>query len=191
MPAPADGAAEPSTFRDSSPTLQHTCDSLEMHNDGAWRKSYRVGITPKTHLLCYTDTPDRHLCSYPGSTARQSPIRPVPRLIGKVSPVMNAQSLQYQPEDFETVAEAEVDSRGRVSLGKAGAEPGRRYRVERNIDGVLILTPVVSIPEREMIVWRNPELAAAVRQGIAEAEAGQTTDRGSFAQYAEDAEDED
>lgn len=104
---------------------------------------------------------------------------------------MNAQSLQYQPEDFETVAEAEVDSRGRVSLGKAGAEPGRRYRVERNIDGVLILTPVVSIPEREMIVWRNPELAAAVRQGIAEAEAGQTTDRGSFAQYAEDAEDED
>jgi hypothetical protein len=68
---------------------------------------------------------------------------------------MNAQSLQYQPEDFETVAEAEVDSRGRVSLGKAGAEPGRRYRVERNIDGVLILTPVVSIPEREMIVWRK------------------------------------
>jgi hypothetical protein len=104
---------------------------------------------------------------------------------------MNAQSLQYEHEDFETVAEAEVDSRGRVSLGKAGAEPGRRYRVERNIDGVLILIPVVSIPEREMIVWRNPELAAAVRQGIAEAEAGQTADRGSFAQYAEDAEDED
>ena len=104
---------------------------------------------------------------------------------------MNAHSLQYEPEDFETVAEAEVDSRGRVSLGKAGAEPGRRYRGGRNIDGVLILIPVVSIPEREMIVWRNPELAAAVRQGIAEAEAGQTTDRGSFAQYAEDAEDED
>lgn len=104
---------------------------------------------------------------------------------------MNAQSVQYESEDFETVAEAEVDSRGRVSLGKAGAEPGRRYRVERNIDGVLILIPVVSIPEREMVVWRNPELAAAVRQGIAEAEAGQTTDRGSFAQYAEGTEDED
>jgi hypothetical protein len=104
---------------------------------------------------------------------------------------MNAQSLQYEAEEFETVAEAEVDSRGRVSLGKAGAEPGRRYRVERNIDGVLLLIPVVSIPEREMIVWRNPELAAAVRQGIAEAEAGQTTDRGSFAHYAEDPEDED
>jgi hypothetical protein len=105
-----------------------------------------------------------------------------------------AQSLPYDPKEFETVAEAEVDSRGRISLGKAGAEPGRRYRVERNIDGVLILIPVVSIPEREMIVWRNPELASAIRQGIAEAEAGQTTDRGSFAAYAgdaEDAEDED
>lgn len=104
---------------------------------------------------------------------------------------MNAQSAPYEHNEFETVAEAEVDSRGRVSLGKAGAEPGRRYRVERNIDGVLILIPVVSIPEREMIVWRNPELASAVRQGIAEAERGETTDRGSFAQYAEDAEDED
>jgi hypothetical protein len=27
------------------------------------------------------------------------------------------------------------------------------YRVARNIDGVLLLTPVVSIPERELIVW--------------------------------------
>jgi predicted RNA binding protein YcfA (HicA-like mRNA interferase family) len=40
----------------------------------------------------------------------------------------------------------EVDSRGRVSLGRAGAEPARRYRVARDIDGVLLLTPVVCIP---------------------------------------------
>ncbi|MGO8956958.1 MAG: hypothetical protein ACLQFR_06270 [Streptosporangiaceae bacterium] len=99
-------------------------------------------------------------------------------------------SASIQREQFETVAEAEVDSRGRVSLGKAGAEPGRRYRVERNIDGVLLLIPVVSIPEREMIVWRNPELAASIREGIAQAEAGQTVDRGNFAQYAGDDDDE-
>jgi hypothetical protein len=162
-----------------------------MHNDGVSGKSYRVGIAQKP-TYCVIQTPRPPLMQTPRQHQPDSPRSvPVPRLIGKVSPVMNAQSLQYEPEDFETVAEAEVDSRGRVSLGKAGAEPGRRYRVERNIDGVLILIPVVSIPEREMIVWRNPELAAAVRQGIAEAEAGQTTDRGSFAQYAEDADDED
>ena len=50
---------------------------------------------------------------------------------------MTAESLGYDHQEFETVAEAEVDSRGRVSLGRAGAEPGRRYRVERNVDGVL------------------------------------------------------
>ncbi len=102
---------------------------------------------------------------------------------------MSEPSPQYNPEHFETVAEAEVDARGRVSLGKAGAEPGRRYRVERNIDGVLLLIPVVSIPEREMIVWRNPELATSVREGIAQAETGQTVDLGSFEKYADDDED--
>jgi hypothetical protein len=103
---------------------------------------------------------------------------------------MTAQSAPYEPEDFETVAEARVDSRGRVSLGEAGAKPGRRYRVERNVDGVLLLIPVVSIPEREMIVWRNPDLATEIREGIAEAERGETVDLGSFAQYSDD-EDED
>lgn len=111
-------------------------------------------------------------------------------VIGKVA-VMTAEFLRYEREEFQTVAEARVDSRGRVSLGEAGAKPGRRYRVERNVDGVLLLIPVVSIPEREMIVWRNPELAAEILDGIAQAEAGQTADRGSFAQYADDAEDDE
>jgi hypothetical protein len=103
---------------------------------------------------------------------------------------MTAQPLQYEREEFETVAEAKVDSRGRVSLGEAGATPGRRYRVERNVDGVLLLIPVVSIPEREMIVWRNPEIAESILQGLAEAEAGQTVERPGFTQHADD-EDED
>ena len=102
-----------------------------------------------------------------------------------------AQSPSFPPPEFETVAEAEVDSRGRVSLGRAGAEPGRRYRVERNVDGVLLLIPVVSIPEREMVVWRNPELASSIRRGLEQAERGETADLGSFAQYADDGDEED
>ncbi len=97
----------------------------------------------------------------------------------------------YETEPSETVRiEVEVDSRGRVSLGKAGAQPGRRYRVEQRIDGVLLLIPVVSIPEREMLVWRNPELAAEIREALVQAEHGETVDLGSFAQYDTD-EDED
>ena len=98
---------------------------------------------------------------------------------------MNA-AARYEKDEFETIAEVEVDSRGRVSLGRVGAEPGRRYRVEHNIDGVLLLIPVVSIPEREMIVWRDPELARAIREGLAEAERGETENLGSFAEYATD-----
>ena len=99
---------------------------------------------------------------------------------------MTAESIRYEQEQFETVAEVEVDSRGRISLGKAGAEPGRRYRVDQRVDGVLLLIPVVSIPEREMIVWRNPELAGEIRQGLTEAEEGRTVDLGSFEQYDTD-----
>jgi len=103
---------------------------------------------------------------------------------------MTAASSRYEWEQFETVAEVEVDSRGRVSLGRAGAEPGRRYRVEQRVDGVLLLIPVVSIPEREMVVWRNPELAAEIRGSLAEAERGETVDLGSFQRY-DDSDDED
>ncbi len=88
-------------------------------------------------------------------------------------------------EEFEVVAEAETDNRGRVSLGRAGASPGRRYRVAVNADGVLLLTPVVSIPERELLVWQDPSLADRIRQAVTAAEAGQTMDLGSFREHAD------
>jgi hypothetical protein len=94
------------------------------------------------------------------------------------------------PAEFETITEAEVDSRGRVSLGRAGAEPGRRYRVQRNIDGVLLLIPVISFPVREAIVWENPQLAAEIRQGLDAAERGETEDLGTFAEYLDDDDDD-
>ena len=50
----------------------------------------------------------------------------------------------------------------------------------RDIDGVPLLTPVVSIPERELIVWENPALAERIRTGITEAHAGPTVDLGDF-----------
>ena len=94
------------------------------------------------------------------------------------------------PVPFDVITETEVDSRGRVSLGRAGAEPGRRYRVARNIDGVLLLTPVVSIPERELIVWENPALAERIRTGITEAQSGRTVDLGDFIGYVTNTDEE-
>ena len=92
---------------------------------------------------------------------------------------------------FEAIAEAEADSRGRVTIARAGAKPGRRYRVYANVDGLVVLEPVVSIPEREMLVWEDPDLAQRIRDGIAAAEAGKTIDRGSFAQFLAEDDDEE
>ncbi|MGX1772784.1 hypothetical protein ACWIGW_11805 [Nocardia brasiliensis] len=92
---------------------------------------------------------------------------------------------------FEIVGESEADSRGRVALGRAGARPGRRYQVRINSDGVVVLVPVVSIPEREMMVWENPHLAEQIRQGVTDAEAGNTVDLGDFTRYADDPGDKD
>ncbi|MGH3679684.1 MAG: hypothetical protein ACRDT2_05400 [Natronosporangium sp.] len=86
---------------------------------------------------------------------------------------------------LEIVGESEADSRGRVALSRAGARPGRRYQVRSDDDGVIVLVPVVSIPEREMQVWEDPKLAEQVRGAVADAEAGRTVDLGDFTQYAD------
>lgn len=82
--------------------------------------------------------------------------------------------------------EVEVDERGRVSLGRAGAKPGMRYRVETAPDGSIRLTPVVSVPLRELQTLQNPELVLSIQQGLKEAEEGRTVDRGDFSQYLEE-----
>jgi hypothetical protein len=91
---------------------------------------------------------------------------------------------------FDLVGESEADSRGRVALGRAGARPGRRYQVRADDDGVIMLTPVVSIPEREMLAWENPRLAEQVRAAVADAEAGRSVDLGDFTQYADTTDEE-
>jgi hypothetical protein len=45
------------------------------------------------------------------------------------------------------------------------------------------------LAERERIVHENPELAQQIREGVEEAEAGQTVYLGSFAQYLDDEEE--
>jgi hypothetical protein len=81
---------------------------------------------------------------------------------------------------YETV----TDERGRLSLGKAGAQPGRRYRVEELPDGEIRLTPMVSVPEREVDLLLDHNTRQRIVDGLAQAERGETRDRGDFTQYA-------
>lgn len=75
------------------------------------------------------------------------------------------------------------DSRGRLTLGQVAR--AKSYRVMVNDAGQILLDPVVSIPERELWLWQNPDALASVNLGIQHSAAGKTHDLGSFAQYAD------
>ncbi|WP_254705539.1 hypothetical protein [Streptomyces vilmorinianum] len=91
----------------------------------------------------------------------------------------------------EVVGEVEADARNRLPLTRAGVRPGIRYRVEVDVDGVVVLTPVISIPKRELPVWTDPELRERLDDGLAAIETGERgKDRGDFTQYLDDEDDE-
>ena len=75
-------------------------------------------------------------------------------------------------EGFRPVAEVTVDDRGRVAVGKTGAHSNDRYAVSTNSEGAILLTPLASIPKRELLVWENAELRASLFRGLAEAAEG-------------------
>lgn len=77
-----------------------------------------------------------------------------------------------------------IDSMGRLTLGKELAN--EQYRVDREEDGTITLTPVAVIPKRELWLWQNKEAHAAVKEGLRQSARGETKFLGSFAQYAED-----
>ncbi len=91
--------------------------------------------------------------------------------------------------DFKNVREAVADERGRLPMGESGVRKDDRYAVAVNDDGQILLTPLVSIPRRELIVWEDQLLRESLARGLAEAAAGETVDLGSFAEYLDDAED--
>lgn len=80
------------------------------------------------------------------------------------------------------VFEVAVDARRRVTLGSAAVH--ERYRVRVQDDGVL--TPLASIPARELDLWNDPELFVSVKRGLTQAAAGDIHDLGDFEQYVDD-----
>jgi hypothetical protein len=62
----------------------------------------------------------------------------------------------------------DVDSRGRVSLGRL-AQPGhRRYLAHVEADGTIVLTPAVVVSALEAEILADPELVAKIRAGLAD-----------------------
>lgn len=57
------------------------------------------------------------------------------------------------------------------------------FRVYRE-GGKIVLEPVVSVPEKDHWIYKDPEALASLMRGIRDAEEGRVHDLGSFAEYA-------
>lgn len=91
---------------------------------------------------------------------------------------------------FQPIGEVVADDRARLAFGKVGVRRDDRYAVAVNDDGEILLTPLATIPRRELIVWEDERLRASLARGLEESAAGKTVDLGDFAQFAVDEDDE-
>lgn len=87
------------------------------------------------------------------------------------------------------VGEVVADDRARIAFGRVGVRRDDRYAVAVGEDGTIVLTPLVSIPKRELIVWENQQLRESLARGLVQSGAGETVDLGDFTQFVDDEED--
>lgn len=75
-------------------------------------------------------------------------------------------------EDFEVLAEARVDAKYRVGLGKKLGGSVTSFRIYRNAHGQIVLDPLVSIPAHEAWLFQNKRASRLVQQGLEDARQG-------------------
>lgn len=93
-------------------------------------------------------------------------------------------------EHFVPAGEVVADERARIAFGKSGVRRDDRYAIAVSEDGEILLTPLVSIPKRELLVWENSLIREQLAEGLRQSAAGETLDLGDFAQFAEDEDSE-
>ncbi|MFC7344862.1 hypothetical protein [Saccharopolyspora griseoalba] len=93
-------------------------------------------------------------------------------------------------EGFEPVTELAADERGRIAFGRVLDRGSERFAVAKNAEGQILLTPVTSIPTRELKVWEDEELRASLLRGLVDADHGRVRARDDFLDDC-DAEGED
>ena len=76
------------------------------------------------------------------------------------------------PAGFEPIAEVTADERARIAFGRAGVHRNDRFLVSKGTSGEILLTPLASIPKRELLIWENEQLSSSLLRGLADATAG-------------------
>ena len=78
---------------------------------------------------------------------------------------------------FEPVAEVTADDRARIAFGRSGVHHNDRFLVSTRPSGEILLTPLASIPKRELLVWQDDVLRESLLRGLADASQGRVTRR--------------
>lgn len=93
------------------------------------------------------------------------------------------------PATFSPMGEVRADERSRIAFAKAGVRRDDRYAVSVSDDGEILLTPLVSVPRRELLVWEDDRVRASLARGLSESAAGEVQDLGDFTEFL-DADDD-
>lgn len=88
--------------------------------------------------------------------------------------------------NFEPLGEVVADDRARIAFGKAGVRRDDRYAIAVNGDGEILLTPLATIPKRELIVWEDELLRNSLAAALQQSARGEIQDLGDFTQFADD-----
>jgi hypothetical protein len=89
-------------------------------------------------------------------------------------------------DNFESLGEVVADERSRIAFGKAGVRKDDRYAIAVSDEGEILLTPLASIPKRELLIWENSGLRASLARGLEESSAGKVASLGTFAEFLEE-----
>ena len=68
------------------------------------------------------------------------------------------------------------DGRGRITLGNLIDEGVTGYKVVKQENGVILLSPMAEIPLEELWLHKNEKAMAMVRTGLKQAASGETVD---------------
>ncbi|GAA0597927.1 hypothetical protein HPO96_20875 [Kribbella sandramycini] len=91
---------------------------------------------------------------------------------------------------FKPMGEVVADERGRLAFGKAGVRRDDRYAIAVSDDGEILLTPLATVPRRELLVWEDKQLRESLAKALEQSASGEVESLGSFARYADDESDD-
>lgn len=76
---------------------------------------------------------------------------------------------------FEPVVEVVADDRARIPFGRVGVHRNERFLVSRNAAGEILLTPMASIPRRELLIWEDQSVRESLDRGLGDVAEGRVS----------------